>query len=194
MDIAWQEAQQKRPELLALAQAERQLRHQADATMAAELPRVDAVGELLTANPNSRYQPPVDEFKTTWAVGVQATWTVNDWPANAATRKGLTAQAGAVAAQRDAVREALRAEIVSALRGVEQAATTISAAERGVKAAEAAYRVRKDQYLAGRTKSVELTDAETDLTRARIEHIDALVTARIASVRLDYALGRIAVP
>ena len=57
--------------------------------------------------------------------------------------------------------------------------------------AEAAYRVRRDQYRAGRAKNVELTDAETELTRARIDYIDALIDARIAKVRMDYALGRL---
>ena len=189
-DQAWQEAQQSRPELLAFSQSERQLRRQADALTASELPRVDALGEILTANPNPRYQPPVDAFKTTWSVGIQATWTVNDWPSNAATKKGLEAQADALASQRDALKESLRADIVSASRGVEQAATTIGSTQRGIEAAEAAYRVRRDQYLTGRATNVELTDAETELTRARIDHIDALVDARIAAVQLEYALGR----
>ncbi len=190
IEQAWLEAKQSRPELLALAQTEHQLRRQADATEASELPRIDAMGELVTANPNSRYQPPVDGFKTTWAIGIQATWTANDWPSNAATKKGLEAQAGAILAQRESLKEALRAEIMSASRGVEQATTTISAAQRGVKAAEAAYSVRKDQYLAGRATNVELTDAETELTSARIGYIDALVDARIAAVRLELALVR----
>ena len=79
---------------------------------------------------------------------------------------------------------------MSAARGVEQASTTIATAQRGVNSAETAYRVRKDQYLAGRATNVELTDAETELTRSRIEYIDALIDARIAAVRLEYALGR----
>jgi outer membrane protein len=190
LDQAWQEAQQSRPELMAFSQSERQLRQQADAQTASELPRIDALGEILTANPNPRYQPPVDAFKTTWAVGVQATWTVNDWPSSAAQKRGLEAQADAIAAQREALKESLRAEIISASRGVEQAATTIEATQRGVDAAETAYRARRDQYLAGRATNVELTDAETELTRARIDNIDALVDARIAAVRLAYALGR----
>jgi len=190
LDVAWAEAQRSRPELLALAQNEQLLRHQADAASGAELPRVDAFGEILTANPNSRYQPAVDAFKTTWALGVQATWSVNDFPANAAARRGLVAQANAVAAQSNAMKQALRAELVSSLRGVAQARSTIAAASRGVQAAEAAYGVRKDLYLAGRAKSVELTDSETELTRARIDYIDALIDARIATVRLEHALAR----
>jgi outer membrane protein TolC len=189
-DQAWQEAQQSRPELLALSQSERQLRQQADAQTSSELPRIDALGEILTANPNPRYQPPLDAYKTTWSVGVQATWNVNDWPLGAAQKRGLEAQADAITSQREALKEGLRADIMSASRWVGQAVTTIASTQRGVNSAEAAYRVRRDQYLAGRATNVELTDAETELTRARIDQIDALVDARIAAVRLEYALGR----
>jgi len=189
-DQAWQEAQQTRPELQALSQSERQWRQQADAQVGSELPRIDALGEILTANPNPRYQPPLDAYKTTWSVGVQATWTVNDWPSGAAQKRVLEAQADAISSQREALKEGLRADIMSASRGVGQAVTTIASTQRGVKAAETAYRVRRDQYMAGRATNVELTDAETELTRARIDQIDALVDARIAAVRLEYALGR----
>ncbi len=191
LEAAWTEAQGARPELLALTETEAQLRQQARAVTASEMPRLDALGELLTANPNPRYQPAQDEFKTTWAVGVQLSWTPNDWATGDAQRNGLEAQANATRAQTQAAREGLRADLVASLRGVEQARSTISAAERGVVSAEAAYRVRRDQYRAGRAKNVELTDAETELTRARIDYIDALIDARIAKVRMDYALGRL---
>ena len=190
LDQAWQEAQQSRPELLALTESERQLRQQASAQLGNEFPRVDAVGEILGANPNPRYQPPLDAFKTTWSVGVQATWIVNDWPSSAAQKRSIESQADVLVAQREALKQGIRSEIVSASQGVEQAVVTIAATKRGVDAAEAAYRVRRDQYIAGRATNVELTDAETELTRARIDHIDAMVDARIAGVRLEYALGR----
>jgi outer membrane protein TolC len=38
--------------------------------------------------------------------------------------------------------------------------------------------------------STTLTDAETELTRARLQTVNARVDARVARVRLDHALGR----
>ncbi|MBN2194656.1 MAG: TolC family protein [Polyangiaceae bacterium] len=190
VEAAWAEAERLRPELRALAANREKLREQEASLRAQQLPRLDATGEALLANPNPRYFPADDVFHATWALGVQATWTVNDAPIAAASRRGISAQVRAITAQQGAVRDALRTEVVTAIRGVEQAERAISAAERAHRAATAAYGVRRDQYLAGRATSVELTDAETDLTRARIELIDALVGARIAVVRLEHALGR----
>jgi len=190
VEEAWAEAERSRPELRALAATGDQLREQEAALRAQQLPRVDATGEALLAHPNPRYFPPAEEFRATWALGVQATWTVNDAPTTAASRRALSAQGRAVTAQRGAARDGLRTEVVTAIRGVEQAGRAIDAAERGHRAAMAAYAVRREQYRAGRATSVELTDAETELTRARIELTDALVGARVAVVRLDHALGR----
>lgn len=190
VEEAWAEAERSRAELRALAASSGQLREQDAALRAQQLPRVDAIGEALLAQPNPRYFPAAEEFHATWAVGVQATWTVNDAPGTAASRRAVSAQVRAIDAQQGAVRDGLRTEVVAAIRGVEQAERAIGAAERGHRAATAAYGVRRSQYLAGRATSVELTDAETELTRARIELIDTLVGARIAVVRLDHALGR----
>lgn len=187
---AWTEAERSRAELRALAATNAQLREQDGALRAQQLPRVDALGEALLAQPNPRYFPAAEEFHASWAVGVQATWTVNDAPSTAATRRAVAAQGRAITAQQGAVRDGLRTEVIATLRGAEQAERAIRAAARGHRAATAAYGVRRSQYLAGRATSVELTDAETELTRARIELIDALVGARVASVRLEHALGR----
>ena len=66
----------------------------------------------------------------------------------------------------------------------------LGTAQRGSAAAEEAYRARAEQYRLGRASSVELTDAEADLSRSRLEVINARVGIRIARVKLDHALGR----
>ena len=192
LEQGWREARQRRPELMALDAAQRQFRRQADSLRGAELPRVDATAEVLTANPNPRYQPPLDEFKTTWAVGVQATWTVTDLPQRRAERAALVAQADAVGSDRDALADAIRSEVVEASRILGQSGAALEAARRSATAAQIAYDVRLNQHRAGTATSVELTDAETELTAARVDFIDALLDVRIAAVRLDYALGRAA--
>jgi outer membrane protein TolC len=41
----------------------------------------------------------------------------------------------------------------------------------------------------GGATTLELLDAETDLTRARLEALDARLDERVAQVRLAYAVG-----
>ena len=61
--------------------------------------------------------------------------------------------------------------------------------ERGLAAAEESYRVRRALFQNGRSTSVELTDAETERSRAQLESISARLDHRIAQVRLVHAVG-----
>ena len=50
--------------------------------------------------------------------------------------------------------------------------------------------MQRELFNNGRGTSATLTDAETDLTRARLTLLNARADARIARIRLDHALGR----
>ena len=51
------------------------------------------------------------------------------------------------------------------------------------------HRVRQELLAAERATAIELIDAETELTRARIAAIDALIDRRIARARLANVIG-----
>jgi outer membrane protein TolC len=61
--------------------------------------------------------------------------------------------------------------------------------ERGLAAAEESYRVRRALQGAGRATAVEVIDAETELTRARVDLIDARIDLHVALVRWRLAAG-----
>jgi outer membrane protein TolC len=65
----------------------------------------------------------------------------------------------------------------------------MATSERGLAAAEESYRVRRALFQNGRATSVELTDAETERSRAQQEAIGARIDRRIAEARLVHALG-----
>ena len=71
---------------------------------------------------------------------------------------------------------------------VEAAAAVKATAEQRL-AAEEAYRVRRALFKVGRATSVELSDAENDLTRARLEALRAHVDQRVARARLSTPSG-----
>ena len=48
----------------------------------------------------------------------------------------------------------------------------------------------RELYRAGKATAVEVTDAETDLTRSRLDVVNSHVDERIARVALVHALGR----
>jgi outer membrane protein TolC len=184
------EALQKRLEIRALDRTEYSLREQRRAARAGYYPRLDAFGNAYYANPNQRFFPQQQEWKASWDVGVQLTWTPNDAAVTSATSSSLEARRAQVEAQKGALRDALRSEVMQAYQALVEAEASIGTTERGLVAAEEAYRVRRELYEYGRATTVELIDAQTELLRARLESINARVDQRIARARLDHAVGR----
>jgi outer membrane protein TolC len=186
----WSEANTNRLEVRALDENAGALREQAKVARAGNLPRLDAFGDVISANPNQRIFPSRAQFDTTWDVGVQLTWSPNDVGTGSASGKSLDARAASLMAQKQALEDGIRVEVTQTNNSLREAEVAIESSARGLAAAEESYRVRRSLFQNGRATSVELTDAETDLTRARLEAINARVDLRIAQVRLEHALGR----
>ena len=67
---------------------------------------------------------------------------------------------------------------------------SLATTQKGLAASEEGYRVRRELLNADRATAVELVDAETDLTRARIAALNARVDLRVALAQLAHALGQ----
>lgn len=184
------EALQKRLEIRALDETQHSLKKAEQVTKAGYFPRVDGFAELLYANPNQRVFPQQEKFDLTWAAGVRATWVLNDIAATAGASAEANARTAQIAEQKAALRDALRLEVASAFSEVSKAASSIETAERQLAAAEESMRVRTELFRAGRATSVDVVDAETEVTRARLQQLNARVGALVARTRLEHAVGR----
>jgi len=188
------QAVETRLEARALSLSADAARDDAASTRAAALPRLSAVGNTQYARPNSRIFPQKDEFTRTWDVGLQISFSPTDlFGANAGHRSGM-AHGREIDAQRASLADSIGVDVVQSLEALREAETAMSASERGLTAAEESYRVRRLMFRNGRATSVELTDAETELSRAEMDAIGARIDRRIAEVRLVHALGRDADP
>jgi outer membrane protein TolC len=184
------EAGATRLEIKALEQSSDALREQAKVASAGNYPKLDVFGDIIYANPNPRVFPQQDIFRTTWDVGVQLTYSPNDIGLAGASNRNLTARAASLAAQKQALTDGIRVEVTQTRNALREALAAVESTAQGLVAAEESYRVRRSLFRNGRATAVELTDAETDLTRSRLESINARVDVRIALVRLEHALGR----
>ncbi|HUJ59194.1 MAG TPA: TolC family protein, partial [Kofleriaceae bacterium] len=131
-------------------------------------PKLSAYGTVEDARPNQRYFPQTDQFKFTWDAGVELTWTLNDALTTMTTRDRLAAETDELRADRENLVRGTRIEVLSAIQAVRIAVHALSTSQKGLAAAEESYRVRRELLLAERATAVELVDAQTDLTRARI--------------------------
>ncbi|HET9958986.1 MAG TPA: TolC family protein [Polyangiaceae bacterium] len=184
------EAFSNRIELQALGEASEAARLASKAVQRAGYPRVDATGDVTYANPNQRYFPQRAEWKSTWSVGIAASWTIGDVFVNNASARDLAATSRSLEAQRAQLRDAIRQEVANQYLALTRARGALESARRGLAAAQEAYRVASDLYRVGKATTTEVIDAETELLSARISELNAGIDLRIADLRLTHAAGR----
>jgi outer membrane protein TolC len=157
---------------------------------AGKYPVLSAFGDGIEGNPNSRRFPATQDWFGTWDVGAQLTWSPNDLLVANANVVDFETRAAAIEAQRGVTRDGIDVEVLQNYQGVREADFAIDSSKREVASATEAYRVARELFNNGRGTSTTLTDAESDLTRSRLDLLNAYADARIARVRLDHSLGR----
>ena len=185
-----QEARDKRPELAVLAETEKALRDLEALAEIGRYPRLDLTGSVLYANPNQRIFPPRQKWDMTWDASVVLSWSPTDIPGANATAREQTARANELAAKRAQLLDGIRLELKQTSSAIGETDAAIASTKEALRAAEEGYRVRRELFRAGKATLVEVIDAEAELTRARLEVVNALVEARIARVRFEHAVGR----
>ncbi len=153
-------------------------------------PRLSAFATADYDRPNQRQFPQQDEFSFSWAAGVQMTWTLNDALLERSNQRRLVAETNQLRADRESLLRGTRIEVLNAQQQVQLAQLNLTTTAKGLAASEEGYRVRRELLNADRATAVELVDAETDLTRARIAAINARVDLRVALTQLAHALGQ----
>jgi outer membrane protein TolC len=153
-------------------------------------PVLSAFGDGIEGNPNPRRFPATQDWFGTWDVGAQLTWSPNDLLVANANVSDFETRAAAIEAQRGVTRDGIDVEVLQNFQGVREADFAIDSSKREVASATEAYRVARELFNNGRGTSTTLTDAESELTRSRLDLLNAYADARIARVRLDHSLGR----
>lgn len=189
-DAGYAEALEHRLEMRQLGESEAALRAEAAVARAGNYPRLDAMAGAVYANPNTRYVPPDATWRGTWDASVVLSWTPTNIFGATAQAKTAEAHADEVAARKGTLRNALHMEVSQAMNGLAEATFGLTVSRDNLTAADENYRVRRELYRAGKATIVEVTDAETELTRARLEVVNSHVDVRIARVALQHALGR----
>lgn len=186
----YQVALERRLEIRALDETQHSLRELEAVTRSGYLPRLDAFATSTYANPNPRLFPQKEEWSLTWEAGVRLTWTVNDAVSTIPAVTEAKANTAVVVEQKAALRDGLKMEVTSAYADLKRAASSIEAADRGLAAAEESLRVRRELFRIGRATSVDLIDAETEVTSGRLRRLDTHIGVLVAKTRLEHATGR----
>ena len=184
------EARTKRAERQGLVDREAALADAAVATMAAVRPQIAAVAAIEPSRPNPRFVPRVDEWNTSWDLGVNVTWTLWDGGRARADRAATLAQADALRYRRADVDAAISVEVRQRLLDRESAAAALAACGEGVTAATENQRVVQERFAAGVATSTDVLDAEVALSEAELECARLAVGVRLAEAALVRAVGQ----
>ncbi len=187
------EALRQRLERRVMAETVSSLRETRKVLSAGNYPRLDAFGNLYYQNPNTRIFPQEDKWSTSWDVGIQLSWTINDTFTSGAQVDELDAKIMEVEAQRAQLDDGIRLQVTQAYNALREAEVAKDTTERQLKAAQESHRVRRELFRAGRATSSELTDAETSMIKAMYDALNARIDIRVAHENLNHALGRDAV-
>ena len=182
-------AMSKRPELKAVDAQLGSVEETKSVVVAGMFPRLDALGNLYYSRPNQRYVPSLDEFRTSWDVSIQLTWSPNDYLVASDQKKQVEGNLAQLKATREQLVDALNLEVIEAYSKVREQEASVIATNAGLRAAEESYRVRVEQFHNGATTSALVVDTEAELTRARLVALDARVNVRIARSNLRKAVG-----
>jgi outer membrane protein TolC len=188
------EALSARPEVRSADANAAAAHEQAAAAKAQRYPVLSAFGDGILGNPNPRYIPPSNVWNTTWDLGAQLTWSPNDTLVANGNVRDIESRLAAIEANKNVTRDNIEVEVTQMLQQVREADFSIESSTRELASATEAYRVQRELFNNGRGTSTTLADAESDLTRARLDLLNAKVAARTARIRLEHALGRDARP
>lgn len=184
------EALQNRPEMKSMELNMEALKAQARGNRGSALPQVSGFGDVTFANPNQRKFPISDEWFPTWSLGLQATWSPNDILGGLAQGREVDAKVAQIEAQRAVIREGIEVEATQAWQAIRESEVAIASSKRQKETSEEALRVARELFRNGRGTATLVSDAETDVTRSRLELINANIEARTARIRLAHATGR----
>ncbi|MDP4172511.1 MAG: TolC family protein [Bacteroidota bacterium] len=184
------EAKSNREELKSMQYRYEASKEALSAARSGWMPQVFFNANYYYNRPNSRYQPPLDQFKDTWDLGVTLSWDIWNW----GYTSSQTRQASETSVQTETslaqINEAVDLEVYSNFLTYQRSADKILVSRQSVDQAKENYRIINDKYNVQLATSTDLIDAETAVLQAQTNLNNALVDYEVAKVRLDKSIGR----
>jgi len=141
------------------------------------------------SRPNARVVPRIDEWRSSWELGVNVTWQLFDGGKARADRAAASAQATALERRRDDFDATLAVELRQRRMDVDAGRAALDASAEAVSASTEARRVVEERFKAGVATSTDVLDAQTALLEAELERTRLAATLRLNEARLLRAVG-----
>jgi outer membrane protein len=174
----------ERPDLKAQQARENGARLSASATKMERLPSVSAFGDYGSIG------SALDDSRPTRTYGVTLKVPLFDGGRRDARREESASQFRAEKARTRDLKEQIELDVRLALDALHSAAEQVKVAREGLQLSENELAQAQRRYEAGVAYSLEVTDAQTRLERARDNQTQALYNYNVARIDLDQAMGK----
>jgi len=182
---AWKTAQDNRADLKAQKERENSARLSYSATKWESAPSIGASGDYGTIGSQT------DHLLPTHTAAIELRVPIFDGGRRQARREESLAGYRQEQIRARDLHQQAELEIRQALDAIRSAQAEVAAAEEGIRLADQELAQARRRYQAGVTTSVEVTDAQARLERARQNQVNALFNYNIARVDLSSATGTI---
>lgn len=147
-------------------------------------------GFLLTVSAGGVVQVSPTPGQVGWSVGANASFPIADGGAARAEVIAARANVAAAQARREATVLQVQTQAYQAAASARDTNARVEALRVSVTAAEESQRVAEGRYRAGVGTLLEVLDAQTLATQARINAVQALYDLHLAIVNLQYGIGQ----
>jgi len=178
-----------RPELAASAAQIEALRSLEQVAAAPARPLVAAVAQVDYSRPNQRFVPPTDQWQTSWAVGLQATWSLFDGGKAQSDTTTVRFNERAAAQDREELTRRVLLDVENARRNVESALAAVEAADAARALAVEREKEATERHAAGLAPMVDILDAQSQLAAAEQQSVNARAGSWQAAAALERAVG-----
>jgi outer membrane protein len=153
-------------------------------------PSVFVSGNYTYANPNQRYQPPLEKFKGTWDVGITFSWDIWNW--GGTSSQVVQAEQNLYQAQTsiDQLKDNIQLEVNQNYLSLKYAKEKLDVTQKAIEQADENLRTFKEKYDVQLATSTDIIDAENLLLQAKTNYTNALIDYKLAKVKLDKSAGR----
>ena len=179
-----------RPERRALEARASSAEDRVAAAAAAARPQLTLAAGYDYARPNPRIFPRQDEFRTSWDLSANVSWSLWDAGRRAADEGEARATARALQLRIEDFDRQVTFEVRQRQLEVASSVAAITATDDEVRAAREAERVITERNRVGVATSTDVLQAQVARLQAELDRTRAVANARVAQARLDRALGR----
>jgi outer membrane protein TolC len=148
---------------------------------------------VLSANASSQWNPSSTDWspEPTWSATLSLSWALFDGGRTAADKRIARAQVASTQAQRDALLVSLTSELEASRAQIVANRANVTASTEAVESARAQLRLAEARYTQGLGSQIELTDAQTAVTTAEGNLVQAEWQLADAWTRLRRSIGQL---